>query len=164
MGLSRWAVEVARNYDLAMSIAIRQLGLADKMMLEELLDACGPGWSDHLAPGASGPLAFIAEPRSFIFGAYSDNDPVGWLWGANMWRPDGRTMSYVHEIDVIAEYRRKGVATSLIEAALAMAKRNGSHAMFLITGADNEEANALYRATGAERLSESGENGYAWRF
>ncbi len=147
-----------------MSIAIRELGLKDVMMLEELLDACGPGWSDHLKPGASGPLAFIAEPRSFVFGAYLDNDPVGWIWGAHMRRPDGRMMSYVHEIDVVAAHRRKGVGSSLIEAAVGLARRNGSHGIFLMTGADNDAANALYREMGAQRMSEAGEHGYAWLF
>ncbi len=132
-------------------------------MLEELLDACGPGWSDHLAPEASGPLAFIADSRSFVFGAYIDNEPVGWVWGAHMWRPDGRRMSYVHEIDVVEAHRRKGVGSSLVEAAVGLARRNGSHRLWLITGVDNDSAHAFYDANGATRLSDAGEIGYTWR-
>ncbi len=134
-------------------------------MLEELLDVCGPGWSDHLAPGASGPMAFIADPRSFVFGAYIDNEVVGWLWGAHMWRPDGRMMSYVHEVDVVADHRRKGVATSLVEAAIGLARRNESHAMWLLTDTTNEPAKALYEATGGARLREDGHDlAFVWRF
>ncbi len=56
------------------------------------------------------------------------------------------------------------MATALIEAARAQAERAGSHGMWLITGVDNDRANALYKATGAIRMSESGEVGYAWLF
>jgi ribosomal protein S18 acetylase RimI-like enzyme len=148
-----------------MSISIRELGIQDRLMLEELLDVCGPGWSDHLAPGASGPMAFIADPRSFVFGAYIDNEVVGWLWGAHMWRPDGRMMSYVHEVDVVADHRRKGVATSLVEAAIGLARRNESHAMWLLTDTTNEPAKALYEATGGARLREDGHDlAFVWRF
>ncbi len=147
-----------------MTIAIRELGINDKLMLEELLDVCSVGWSNDLAPGASGPLAFIADPKAFMFGAYIDNEPVGWLWGVHIRRPDGRMMSYVHQIDVIVEHRRKGVATSLLQAGIDLARRSGSHKMWLITAQSNDVAKALYERGGAERFNKAGDVCYTWSF
>ncbi len=147
-----------------MSIAVRELGIADTAMLEELLDAIEPGWSDGLAPGANGPTAFITEPRTFVFGGYVDNEPAGWLWGLHMRRPDGRTTTHVHQIDVVAEYRRRGVAQALVEAALALAERTGSYRMWLTTDQANEPAKALYEKAGARRRTEQGEIVYSWPF
>lgn len=146
----------------AMSIAIRELGLADKLMLEELLDVITPGWQDGMAPAASGPLAFIADPDSFVFGAYADNDPIGWLWGVKIRRPDGRSMSYVHDVEVIEGRRRAGVATSLLEAAIALARRNGCDRLWLTTNVANEPAVALYQQTGGTRTAGADDAVFVW--
>ncbi|MEM7272872.1 MAG: GNAT family N-acetyltransferase [Actinomycetota bacterium] len=132
-----------------MTIAVRELGLADTMMVEELLDTCRPGWQDALAPGASGPTAFTADPRTFIFGAYDDQVPVGWVWGTHIRRPDGRLMSYVHQLDVVESHRRSGVATTLMEAAIDLARRDGSGRLWLMTQEENAGARSLYESLGA---------------
>lgn len=130
-------------------------------MVEELLDVVTPGWVDAAAPGASGALAFVADSRTFMFGAYVDNEPAGWLWGGHVRRPDGRTLSYVHEVDVVPDFRRRGLATSLIEAAIGLARREGSHRLWLVTRGTNTGAQALYEATGAAR-DDRGDIVYQW--
>ncbi|MGH1489414.1 MAG: GNAT family N-acetyltransferase [Acidimicrobiales bacterium] len=141
-----------------MTIAIRELSIGDTLMLEELLDAVTPGWRNALAPGASGPLAFIAEPRTFVFGAYVDNAPAGWLWGIHVRRPTGRLMTYVHEVDVVAEHRRRGVARLLVDATLALARSGGSDRLWLVT----DTANGLYKTAGATRRDDEGQIVYSW--
>lgn len=147
-----------------MAIAIRELQLGDTMMLEELLDTLQPGWADGLAPGASGPTAFLAQPRSFAFGGYVDNTPVGWLWGSQTFRPDGRLLFTVHEITVDEDMRRRGVGRSLLDAAIGLAARNGGYALQLMTPLDSEAATALCRAAGAVTTSERGERLFVWRY
>jgi ribosomal protein S18 acetylase RimI-like enzyme len=146
------------------SIAIRELGLADKTMLEELLDVCQRDWTDHLTPGASGPMAFLTDTRTFIFGAYVDDEPAGWVWGVQIRRPDGRSMSYLHELDVVEGHRRRGIATSLMEAALNQARTAGSERLWLITHMANEPAQALYDSLGGRCLADDGELLYRWMF
>jgi len=145
-----------------MALSIRELGLRDQIMVTELLDACLPGWSDGLQPGASGPLAFLADSASFAFGGYVDNDPAGFLWGAHIRRPDGRTTSYVHELDVVPEFRRHGVASLLLEAALGMARQHGSVELWLLTRATNEAATELYEGLGGQRHWDVGAERFVW--
>ena len=136
----------------AVSVSIRELGLADEAMVVELLDRLRPAWRDRLAPGASGPRAFIADPKTFLLGGYVDNEPAGWLWGVHVRRPDGGLMTYVHDVEVAEAHRRRGIATSLVEAALGAARRSGSDRLWLLTEAGNEPANALYRALGGRAI------------
>lgn len=145
-----------------MTIAIRELGIGDKMMLEELLDAVTPGWSDDLAPGGSGPMAFLAQPRSFVFGAYVDNDASGWLWGAQTFRPDGQLLSVIHEVTVTSENRRRGIGRSLIEAAIGLAGRRGSRALQGLISADDPAAIGLCLAAGGSPNSDGGELLFTW--
>jgi len=145
------------------SISIRELGLADEAMVAELLDAVRPGWTDALAPGATGPRAFVADARSLAIGGYVDNEPAGWVWGTHIRRPDGSLMTYLHELDVVASFRRQGLATLLIEAAVAAARRAGSKRVWLTTEADNEPANALYRMAGAEVLNDGAQRVHRWQ-
>ena len=128
-----------------MAIAIRQLGLADQMMVEELLDRFAPGWSDALAPGASGPMAFVADPHAFMLGAYADHDPAGWLWGNHFRRPNGEVTTYVDELEVAEPFRRRGIATLLMQAAFEASRTAGATALFLVTRERNEVAAQLYR-------------------
>ncbi len=146
-----------------MSVSIRELGLADEAMVGELLDVMKPGWVDGLAPGASGPRAFVADTRSLMIGAYVDNEAAGWVWGSHIRRPTGQTMTYLHELDVVQPHRRRGLATMLVEAAIGAARRAGSDRLWLVTEADNDAANGLYRSLGAEALHDGAQRVYRWR-
>lgn len=133
-----------------MTVAVRQLGIADALLLEELLDVVEPGWADARAPGSSGPIAFSADPSTFVFGAYADQEPAGWVWGVHVRRPDGRTMTYVHELGVVDAYRRRGIATMLMEAAIGEARSHRSHKLWLVTRERNEAAQTLYAGLGGD--------------
>lgn len=136
-----------------MGLAIRLLGIGDAAALAELQDAVTPGWVDALDPGASGPIAFVADGDSFVYGAWRDDAALGWLWGVHARRPDGRVMTYVHEIEVIESARRQGVATLMLEAALGLARQRGSHKLWLMTRPGNEQGNGLYSSLVGENES-----------
>lgn len=133
-----------------MAVAIRRLGLADGAMVEELLDHLSIGWTDGLAPSANGATAFLTDSNSFVFGAYVDHDPAGWLWGAHVRRPSGHTMTYVHELDVVEDHRRRGVATLLMNAAFDEARQRGSYRLWLMTREHNQVARSFYGAIDGE--------------
>lgn len=147
-----------------MALAIRELGLSDELMVTELLDTFSPGWSNNLSPGASGPLAFLAANRTFITAAYSDNEPAGWVWGHHMWRPDGREMTYIHQVDVHPDHRRKGVAGMLVQSVIQTARSKGHHRVWLVTAQTNTAAQAFYDSIDGERQhGEGGNVVYMWR-
>lgn len=143
-----------------MTIAIRELGLGDEIALRALMDAVVPGWTDHLAPGASGPLAFLADGDSTVVAAY-DDEPVGWAWSVRIRYPNGRLVTYVHELDVVESHRRRGIATMLMEASMTIARQRGCSRFWLSTGGHNEGAQALYDTLGGERKP-LGDVNYWW--
>lgn len=127
-----------------MALAIRELGLADVSALRAVMDAVMPDWSDHLAPEASGPMAFLADGDSSAVAAYDDEAPVGWAWGVRIRYPNGRLVTYLHQLDVIESHRRQGIATLLVDAAMTIARQRGCTRFWLSTGAHNDVARSLY--------------------
>ena len=144
-----------------MALAIRELTTSDEAALRELMDAVVPGWVDLLAPSASGPLAFLADDDTSVFGAYADGAPVGWAWGGRIRYPNGRRVTYLHELDVVESHRRQGIATMLIEASMEHARRAGCSRFWLSTGGHDEVAQALYEHLGGDRKPK-GDVTYWW--
>ena len=59
--------------------------------------------------------AFFNNPNNILIGAFDDDKPVGVLIGYRLDRTDTtRPMFYVHDLTVDKEYRRRGIATSMI--------------------------------------------------
>ena len=42
-----------------------------------------------------------------------DDKAIAFLYGYGMLRPDGKRMFYIHSVDVLPEYRKKGIASAL---------------------------------------------------
>ena len=70
--------------------------------------------------------AFLRDPSTFVLGAYVDDVPIGLAWGLQMRSPSGRLTTYVHELDVQANWRRQGAGSALITEAMSVARRRGS--------------------------------------
>lgn len=113
-----------------MSIAVREFTLADHAMVDELREAVGADLeqvsTDALAPNASGAKAFLADSGSFMFGAYVDHEVAGGIWGSAIRHPNGTVTVEARELYVLAQVRRRGIGTLLVESALAMARRGGA--------------------------------------
>lgn len=125
-----------------MSIAVRELTLADHLMVDELREAMaedsGSIEADRLAPGASGARAFLADSASFMFGAYVDHDVGGGAWGVKVRHPNGAVTVEVRELFVLEAVRRRGIGTLLVESAMAFARRSGAET-FLVRTQDEAE-------------------------
>ena len=100
-------------------------------------------------------------PSSFALGAYIDAAPVGLAWGIHMRSPSGRLTTYVHELDVHENWRRQGVGSALIRAAMEVARRHGSTKFWLSTGGHNKIAQALYESLRGDRKP-LGDVNYWW--
>lgn len=125
---------------------VRQMKPGDHQMLTKLFDTVLPDFTDLLSPPSSGPAVFLKDPASFVFGAYVDDSPAGLAWGIQMRSPNGRLTTYLHQMEVRDEYRRRGLATSLVTHAMDLGWRCGSTRFWLSTGGHNATAQALYES------------------
>ena len=92
------------------------------------------------------PEAFLRDSHSFALGAYVNGAPVGLAWGVQMRSPSGRLTTYLHELDVHENWRRRGVGSTLVTEAMNLARVRGSTRFWLSTGGHNETAQALYES------------------
>lgn len=75
--------------------------------------------------------------------------------------PNGRLVTYLHELDVREEFRRRHIATSLIEASMTLARQRGSTRYWLSTGGHNEIAQSVYDSIAGVRKP-LGDVNYWW--
>ena len=52
---------------------------------------------------------FIINNDNYCFVGIYENKIVAFLYGYGMLRPDGKSMFYIHSVDVIPEYQNKGI-------------------------------------------------------
>ena len=93
--------------------------------------------------------AFLADGRNYLLVAYVEGAVAGFLVGYELPRLErGKAMTYLHRLDVLPEFHRRGVGRALVENLKALAAERGSSKMFVITSRANDAATALYVATG----------------
>ena len=145
-----------------MTFTVREFAAGEDAALDELFRTVTPDdFTDLLAPAGSGPATFLAHPDTFALGAYVGDEPAGLAWGTAIRSPNGRLVSYLHQLDVREEFRRQGIATALVEAAIARARREGHSRFWLSTGAHNTAAQAVYELLGGDRKPQ-GDVNYWW--
>ncbi|MEM9747960.1 MAG: GNAT family N-acetyltransferase [Actinomycetota bacterium] len=104
---------------------------------------------------------FLRDPAAFLLGAYVGHEPVGLAWGVHMKYPSGRLTTYLHQLDVRQEYRRRGIGTALVSAAMDLGRRRGADRFWLSTGGHNVAAQAVYESLGGDRKP-LGDVNYWW--
>lgn len=91
---------------------------------------------------------FLAAEGTIAFLAVEEPTIQGWCWGYHLVRPDASSMAYLHDLEVAAEWRGRGIGRQLMEAFVAMASARGASKMFLNTAAANLAARRLYESLG----------------
>src|SRR5712692_4494520 len=121
----------------------------------------------HLAPGdehvvLAGADLFDAPPTEawtakFLSGeghhllvAIEADDPIGFVSGVEMTHPDKGTEMFLYELAVDERHRRLGIATELVAALRALARKQGCYDMWVLTDHDNDAALATYRKSGTD--------------
>lgn len=136
-----------------MAVDIRELGPGDEELLHRALRA----FNDV---DAAAPDLFLNDPRTHAFVAIDGEDVIGWCFGYELFRPEGRWMMVLAGIDVQQERRRERVGRTLLDRFVALARSKGHAKMWLLTDAGSAVAGRLYEGAGA-----SGEKlGYWWVF
>ncbi len=128
-------------------IDLRRLGPDDLATLLAVEDGL---FDEPLDPSES--AAFLADPANLILLAYDGDHAVGMLTGTFLRHPDKPQSLFVNELGTREGWQRRGIATALMQQAIAIARARGARGIWLGTEEDNTEAIAFYRSLGAEEL------------
>ena len=89
---------------------------------------------------------FIENKDNYAFVGIKDDKIIAFLYGYGMLRPDGKSMFYIHSVDVTPECQSKGIGTCLMEFTLDYIKKeNKYYKFFVLTEDDNIKACKLYQ-------------------
>ena len=95
---------------------------------------------------------FLADRANHLHVAVHAGEVVGSLNGYALRHPGRREPQFLlYEIDVLAAWRRRGIATRLVESFMASARDAGAFEVWVPTNASNDAAMALYRRCGFVR-------------
>lgn len=83
-----------------------------------------------------------------VFVAEVKGEVAGFICSDAHWRSDRYDAGAIHELVVAPEYRRRGVARRLMEAALAHIKERGRRGAELWVGVENLSARRFYESLG----------------
>lgn len=112
-------------------------------------DADVPPSLDHLDK-------LLADDRTYLFAAIIDGVVVGYALAyrfPSLYTSD--YLAYLYDIEVLANYRRKGAGRLLMETLLAQLKTDGVSELWLGTATDNIEGQGLISSTGAIKSGET---------
>ncbi len=110
---------------------------------------------------AVAPDLFLDDPRTHAFVAVDGDAVVGWCYGYELLRPEGRWMMFMQGIDVVPERRREGVGRELLDTFVEVARSKGHQKMWLFVDAGNDAARRLYEGAGGDHNEKLG---YWWVF
>jgi ribosomal protein S18 acetylase RimI-like enzyme len=97
-----------------------------------------------------GARRFLERPgHHLLLAETGDGTAVGFVSGVEMTHPDKGTEMFLYELGVAEGWRRRGVATRLINALADIARELGCYGMWTGTEHYNVPALAAYRSTGA---------------
>lgn len=104
---------------------------------------------DHPA-NRSALAAYLRDPRNVFLLAQRDGVAVGFLRGTSLGQlHTRRPQIFLYEIEVARRFRRRGVATALVERLLRYSRARRFEEVFVLTNPNNTAAVRLYRSTGA---------------
>ena len=90
--------------------------------------------------------SFIKDTNNYGFIGKIDNKIVAFLYGYGLLRPDGKSMFYIHSVDVVSEYQNKGIGTALIDYVVKYIINEKKYYKFwVLTEGDNIRACKVYQ-------------------
>ena len=93
--------------------------------------------------------ALLDDPRTLFLVALDGGEPVGFVLAYELPRRHGHAVTLcIYEVDVVAAWRRRGVATRLLREVEGIARQAGIAEAFVLTDPDNVAAMQLYRSVG----------------
>ena len=129
-------------------IVYRHLGPEDF----DLLSGVKPGLFDEsIRPKQA--RAFLDDPLHELILAFEGNAAVGMVSGTILLHPDKEPAMFINELGVRESHQRRGIATKLTEAMIALARSRECKGIWLGTEAHNVEAVAFYRTLDCDEVA-----------
>ena len=97
----------------------------------------------------------LDDNRSYLFAAIDENTVKGYALAyrfPSLYSSD--YLAYLYDIEVSENHRRKGIGTLLIKTVLEHLRRDNVKELWLGTGIENQEGQALFSSTGAVKSQE----------
>jgi ribosomal protein S18 acetylase RimI-like enzyme len=139
---------------MATSISIRRLTPADIADMRAMLAVLGKAFGEIVTFTEKQPrspyLAKLLSGETFIaLAAFDGGHVIGGLAAYVLEKfEQERSELYIYDLAVAEEYRRRGVATSLIEALKSIAFKLGAYVIFVQADYGDDPAIALYTKLG----------------
>jgi aminoglycoside 3-N-acetyltransferase I len=132
-----------------MPLSIVRVTGAEAPLLEAFLHAEGGEAAVAGLRAARARYDLLASDSFWLLLARVDGEPAGLAAVARLPKADARAgFLFVDELNVLPEFRRRGVATALLRHTLAFAAELGLAGVRLLVRPENEAARQLYRSLG----------------
>src|SRR5687768_17945397 len=129
-----------------MALTVVRLAPADGALLEAFLRAEGGDAAVDGYRASRARFDLLNSDSFWLLLATIDHQPAGLAAVARLPKTDARVgFLFVDELSVLPEFRRRGVATALLEHTFALANELGLAGVRLLTRPDNEAARRLYQ-------------------
>lgn len=100
-------------------------------------------------------IKYLSDDKNYILIHKEDQQVTGFAYGYELQRFDGKkNMLYVHQVEVLPEFRNQGIGKQLMQEFIKLASLNKCGRIFLITNKSNESAINLYRSVKGKTPSE----------
>lgn len=142
------------NHVMKPAFTIRILDAADAPSLRALLGVFSAAFEDPDSYSANQPSdeylnALLASETFLAIAAFSGDQVVGGLTGYVLPKPEQqRSEFYIYDLAVAEEWRRRGIATGLIETLKNSAADRGIYVIFVQADYGDDPAVALYTKLG----------------
>lgn len=118
---------------------------------EAVLTAIRPGVFDNrIDPALT--REFLADPHHHIAVAIDAGYVVGFASGVDYIHPDKPRELWINEVGVTPSHRDQGLGKALLGTLLDHARTLGCRDAWVLTGPENEAANALYATLGGQPM------------
>lgn len=136
-----------------MGILIQHLGPDDVAAAEYILENLMEAGAER--PSRERLLRLLGDRRTYLCAAVEGDEVIGYALAYRFpsMYGDG-DLAYLYDIEVVEAHRRKGAGRLLMEAIKDLLRADGADELWLGTATDNDEAQALFAATGGQRSGE----------
>ena len=105
---------------------------------------------------------FVADSNRYLLVAHLNDQFAGIASATMSYKPYGHEMwLYVDEVDVVLNFRKRGVGKAMVRELLEIAEANHCMELWLGTEHDNESALALYKSLNPDEVEEF--VGFVWQ-
>lgn len=128
-----------------MTVRYRLLSIADAAVL---LDVAEDVFDEDIVPERV--LAYLADATNLMIVAIDGATVVGQCAAVVHRHPDQATELYIDNLGVAPTHQRRGIARELVARMFDAGRARGCREAWVGTEPDNDPANRLYEALGAE--------------